>query len=95
MTWLSKKSDLKTDEERIEKLKGRILVKEDKPSNCYHFNRLLANLKKIAAEEVALAIKGKPEMLGCKTGHELIFEAPTRFNAIKSFRDLVNKMDEA
>ena len=94
MTWLSKKPELKTEEERLEKLRGRILVKEDKPSNCYRFNRLLVDLHNVPAEEVAVAVKGKPEQLGCKTGHELIFEAPTRFNAIKSFRDLVNKMDD-
>jgi hypothetical protein len=40
---------------------------------------------------VAEAIKGKPENLNCKTGFELIFEAPTRFNCIKSFRDLIDQ----
>ena len=61
MTWLSKKPELKTEEERLEKLRGRILVKEDKPSNCYRFNRLLVDLHNVPAEEVAVAVKGKPE----------------------------------
>jgi hypothetical protein len=45
------------------------------------------------AEEVAEAIRGKPENLNCKNGFELIFEASTRFNCIKSFRDLLNEIE--
>ena len=45
------------------------------------------------ASEMALAIKGKPENLGCSSAFELIFEASTRFNCIKSFRELTNKLD--
>ena len=92
MNWLA---DLKItgNLEKIEKLKERILVKEDKPSNCYSFHKLLENLKNMPAEEVAEAIRGKPENLNCKTGFELIFEASTRFNCIKSFRDLLNEIE--
>jgi hypothetical protein len=74
-------------------LRERVLVKEDKPSNCYTFNRLLDNLKTTSAEEVAKAIKGKPENLGCKSGFELVFEASTRFNCIKSFRDVIKNIE--
>ena len=42
---------------------------------------------------MATAIKGKPENLGCNSAYELIFEASTRFNCIKSFRELTNKLD--
>ncbi len=42
---------------------------------------------------MALAIKGKPENLSCNSAYELIFEASTRFNCIKSFRELTNKLD--
>ena len=64
MTWLDKKN-ITDPATRIEKLKQRILIKEDKPSNCYTYCRLLDNLKNKPAEEIALAIKGKPENLGC------------------------------
>lgn len=42
---------------------------------------------------MAIAIKGKPENLSCNSAYELIFEASTRFNCIKSFRELINKLD--
>ena len=45
------------------------------------------------AETVAEAIRGKPENLNCKTGFDLIFNASTRFNCIKSFRDLLNEIE--
>lgn len=80
---------LVTDEERRKKLDKIILVKEDKPSNCYTFHKVLENLKEMPAEVVASAIRGKPENLNCKTGFELLYEAPTRFNCIKSFRSLL------
>ena len=60
-----------------------ILVKEDKPNVCYNFHKLFENLNDVTAEEVAIAIRGKPENLACSTGYEMIFEAPTRFNSIK------------
>lgn len=70
-----------------------ILVKEDKPSNCYTFHKVLENLKDMPAEEVATAIRGKPENLNCTNGFDFIFNAPTRFNCIKSFRQLLNEKD--
>lgn len=45
------------------------------------------------AETVAEAIRGKPENLNCKTGFDLIFNSNTRFNCIKSFRDLLNEIE--
>jgi len=86
MHWLDSKG-IVDPAERINKLKERILVKEDKPSNCYTYCRLLDKLRERSAEEIAMAIKGKPENLGCLSGHELIFETATRFNCIKSFRE--------
>jgi len=41
-----------------------------------------------------MAIKGKPENLGCKTGFDLVFEASTRFNCIKSFRDVIKNIEQ-
>ena len=90
MKWLANKN-FDSPELKYDKLRERILVKEDKPSNCYTYCRLLDDLKSTPAEVVAEAIKGKPENLNCKTGFELIFEAPTRFNCIKSFRDLIDQ----
>jgi len=72
-------------------LQERILVKEDKPSNCYSFHRLLENLKEMTAEKTAEAIRGRPENLSCANGFDLIFNSGTRFNCIKSFRDLLNE----
>lgn len=40
MNWLADKG-LNDNHSKIEKLKERILVKEDKPSNCYSFHMLL------------------------------------------------------
>ena len=93
MDWVKNKNFV-NHEEKIEKMKQRILVKEDKPSNCYTYCHLLDDLHNRPAEEVAKSIKGKPENLGCKTGYELIFEATTRFNCIKSFRDGIAELDK-
>ena len=92
MNWLDSKN-LSNKDARVEKLKERILVKEDKPNICYTYNNLLENLTSLSAEEVAAAIKGKPEHLGCETGFELLFEASTRFNCIKTFRDSIKNID--
>ena len=67
------------------------MVKEDKPSNCYSFHRLLENLKEMSAEKTAEAIRGRPENLSAANGFDLIFNSGTRFNCIKSFRDLLNE----
>ena len=67
------------------------MVKEDKPSNCYSFHRLLENLKEMTAEKTAEAIRGRPENLSAANGFDLIFNSGTRFNCIKSFRDLLNE----
>ena len=39
------------------------------------------------AEQFAVAIKGKPEDLGCKTAFELVYNVHTRFKSIQSFRE--------
>lgn len=75
-------------------MREQILVKEDKPNYCYTFRNLIDNLKQVSAEDVAAAIKGKPENLSCNTGFELLFEASTRFNCIKSFRDVIQNIEE-
>ena len=43
---------------------------------------------------MALNIRGKPENLGCKTAFDLIYNTPTRFNAVKSFRDILDEEDK-
>jgi len=43
---------------------------------------------------MALNIWGKPENLGCKTAFDLIYNTPTRFNAVKSFRDILDEEDK-
>ena len=63
---------------------------EGKPSNCYTFHQLLDDLKNRTPEEVVLAIRGKPENLQGKSGWDEIFNAPTRFNCIKCFRESLN-----
>ena len=93
MSWLDR-LNITDPEERVKQLQQTILVKEDKPSNCYTYCRLLANLHETPAEQIAQAIKGKPENLGCSTGFELIFETTTRFNCIKSFRDGINTIEK-
>lgn len=61
-------------------LSKQILVKEDKKHRCYHFAQLFDSLKSTPAGEFALAIRGKPENLGCETAYELLFTGvSTRF----------------
>jgi len=69
-------------------------VKYDKPNNCYTYERLLEDLHKLPAEEVVIALRGKPVYLQSKTGWEEIFDnnTPTRFKSIKSFREGLNKL---
>ncbi len=59
-----------------------MLVKYDKPHSCYNFFQLLDNLREMPAEDMARAIKGKPDELGCKTAFELVYSASTRFKSI-------------
>lgn len=62
-------------------------MKQDKPHSCYHFLKILEDLKNLTAEEFAEAIKAKPEGLGCATAYELLFNASTRFKSVHTFRD--------
>lgn len=92
LDWLGQKG-LPDMEAKLEKLRQHILVKEDKPSNCYTFHMLIEDLKNKSSEEVVTAIRGKPENLHGKNGFEEIFEAQTRFACIKGFRDHLNETE--
>ena len=48
----------------------------------------------MSAEEFAIAIKGTPEQLNCKTAHQLLWEAHTRFKSVTSFRELVRDIED-
>lgn len=69
------------------------MVKEDKPSNTYTYEKLLEDLHHKTAEEVITAIRGKPENLKGSNGFDEIFRAPTRFNCIKCFRESLNEIE--
>lgn len=71
-----------------------MMVKEDKIHSCYHFFELLENLKQMPAGKFAEAIKGKAEGLAADTAYDLLFNAPTRFKSIQSFRDTVFSQSE-
>ena len=75
-----------------------MLVKEDKPNSCYHFDKLLQNLHQMSAEEFAVAIRGQPTELNCVKAYDLIWDAPTRFKSVMKFRedtyDLYSKQPE-
>ncbi len=72
-----------------------VMSQQEKKHRCYHFLQMIDNLKERTAEELAVAIKGKPENLGCTTAYELLFKAPSRFNSVISFREcLMSKVDE-
>ena len=41
------------------------------------------------AEDFALAIRGQPKDLNCTTAFELLWNAPTRFKSVTTFREMV------
>ena len=43
------------------------------------------------AEEFAIAIKGSPEELNCKSAYDLLWNVNTRFKSIISFRKMINE----
>ena len=45
------------------------------------------------AEDFAVAIKGSPEELNCKTAYDLLWNVSTRFKSITSFRKMVNEKE--
>jgi hypothetical protein len=45
----------------------------EKPNYTYIYNNFIDDLPNKSAEEVAIAIRGRPDNLGCKTGFELLF----------------------
>jgi hypothetical protein len=46
-----------------------MFVKADKPNSCYTFSSLIENLRQMTAEDMAIALKCKPEDLGCETAY--------------------------
>lgn len=44
-----------------------MLVSENKPNSCYTYVNLLKDLKNMSAYDMAVALKCKPEELGCET----------------------------
>ena len=83
--------NISTLRDKLDVLHSLMLVKQDKPHSCYHFLRLLENLREMPAEEFAEAIKGKPEHLNCKTAFELVYNVGTRFKSISSYRESIQK----
>ena len=47
----------------------------------------------MSAEKFAIAIKGTPEQLNCKTAFELLWREHTRFKSIVSFRELIKEKE--
>lgn len=43
----------------------------------------------MSAERFAEQIKGKPENLGCTNAFDLVYNVPTRFKSVTSFRESV------
>ena len=44
------------------------------------------------AEEFAVAIRGTPTELNCRTAHELLWNIPsTRFKSVMTFREIIHK----
>ena len=66
-----------------------MLVKEDKPNSCYHFDKLLQNLDQMPAEDFAVAIRGQPTELNCTIASDLLWNIPTRFKSVMSFREMI------
>lgn len=42
-----------------------MMVKEDKPNSLYTYDDLLQNLRDISAPDMAVALRCRPEDLGC------------------------------
>lgn len=88
--WLDKKG-LRTssDTESLNSLlREWMMVKEDKPNKCYHFDMLLQNLAQMPVEDFVLAIRGEPVELNCAYATELIWKVPTRFKSVAGFREI-------
>ncbi len=81
-------------EERDAYFRKHMLVKEDKKHRCYHYSDLIEDLHEMSAEDFAIAIRGKPENLLCKTGFDLLFKANTRFQSVNSFRECLMQKRE-
>lgn len=91
--WLRKKGVLNeayTDAQNA-LLHKWMLVKEDKPNNCYHFDQLMQNLEHMPAGTFAEAIKGTATDLTSKDAWNLIWTDTTRFKSILQFREMINE----
>lgn len=43
----------------------------------------------MSAEEFAVAIRGEPKELNCTIAHDLLWNTPTRFKSVVSFREMI------
>ena len=43
----------------------------------------------MSAEDFAVAIRGEPKELNCKVAYDLLWNIPTRFKSVMSFREMV------
>lgn len=66
-----------------------MFVKGEKPNSCYHYDMFLEDLDQMTSEDFALCIRGQPTELNCKTAVELLWDVPTRFKSVMSFREIV------
>ena len=48
----------------------------------------------MSAEDFAVAIRGTPEELNCKTAYDLLWRVNTRFKSVVSFRQLVSELKD-
>ena len=92
--WLKKKGIPLSDRPRMEQaLSEKLLVKEDKPNYCYTYHIMLDNLREKTADDVTVAIRGKPDNLAA-SGFDLVYNLDTRFNCIHSFRQAITEIEE-
>jgi hypothetical protein len=71
-----------------------VMSHQEKKHRLYHYLELFDRVKERSAEEFAIALKGKPENLGCETAFDLLFKVDSRFNSIKSFRECLMQRQE-
>lgn len=89
--WLRKKGLLgsASKEARDALLSKWMFVKSEKPNSCYHYDMFLEDLDQMSSEDFALCIRGQPTELNCRTAVDLLWNVPTRFKSVMSFRELV------
>ena len=89
--WLRSKGLLGTEnlETQQKLLHKHMLVKEDKPNSCYHFDILCQNLDQMPVEQFVEAIRGQPVDLNCTIAADMLWNVPTRFKSVMSFREMI------